>query len=138
MAVLAVYGCSKIKSATKSPAVEFQDIFGLAPPATVADIRYHERSSCFAGWTRWMSFTCDAATLDALLKKGSYKQSTFFRVDSGGPEAPAWWPEEDPTPYTLYSLGPEDTPEDEGFQFSESIWYNSQSGRVYFTKSYWD
>lgn len=84
-----------------------------------------------------MSFSYDAPTYDAVLKKGGYKLS---EVSYGGAEsgAPAWWPKEAPPQSALYSRHPEDTPEDEGYQFWEFIWHDPSSRRVYFTKSYWD
>lgn len=138
VAALAVYGCSKISSAPKSPEVEFEEIFGHAPPAAVADIRYHERSSYFGGWCRWLSFSCDSTTFDAFVKKGGYKQSTFSMTDSLGKDAPAWWPKTDPPRAIRYSLSQEDTAMNEGYQFLEFIWYDTTSRQVYLYKSYWD
>ncbi|MES2475407.1 MAG: hypothetical protein V4640_06480 [Verrucomicrobiota bacterium] len=126
-------------SAPRKPEVEFQDIFGLAAPETVTDIRYHETSSYFGGWTRWISFTCDAATYNEVLKKGGYKPSRFHMAGDGNTSsAPAWWPKTDPPQSVVYDRDQDDTPEQEGFQFREFMWHDPSSGLVYFSKSYWD
>lgn len=138
--VLAVtcYGPTEVTDRKKQEA-EFKDLFKIVPTVAVADIRYHEKDSIFGGWTRWMSFTYDAATYDAVLKTNAYTHSKFSMAgDANTPSAPVWWPKTDPPHSVVYYLDQDDTPEREGFQFREFMWHDPSSGLVYFSKSYWD
>lgn len=137
--VLAVtcYGPREVTDRKKQEA-EFKDLFDIAPTVAVADIRYHEKDSFFGGCTRWMSFTFDPATYDAVLKAHGYKLSKESMGGWGRTDAPIWWPKADPPQAMLYSRDQDDTPENEGFQFLEFMWHDPPSGQVYFSKSYWD
>lgn len=137
-AAFATSGCSKTATTRVDQEAEFKELFGIVPSAAVVKIRYHD-SSGIGGYIRWMSFTYDAATYDAVLKKGGYKLS---EVSMGGSAessgAPAWWPKAHPPQPTLYSRSQDDTPENEGYQFEEFLWHDSSSGIVYLSKAYWD
>ncbi|GAA5121895.1 hypothetical protein JIN84_01345 [Luteolibacter yonseiensis] len=134
-------GCSRTLIGGNGAEAEFEELFGIAPLKSV-DIRYHEFSSYFGGYQRWMSFKYDAATYDAILKKGDYKLAKVSMAGFGNtPNAPTWWPKSDPPPPPrcfLYSRSQDDTPADEGFQFREFMWHDASSDQVYYCKSYWD
>ena len=136
--LLAVFSCSKTATSRIDQEAEFKDLFGIAPPAAVVNIRYHEASG-MGGYERWMSFTWDAATYDAVLKANGYKLSKFSMAGDGNtPSAPAWWPKKDPPQSVVYYRDQDETPEQEGFQFWEFMWHDASSGLVYFSKYYCD
>lgn len=131
-----VWNGSKEATTRKDQEAAFVELLDIPPPASITSISYHEHSN-YGGYERWLSFTHDAATYEAVLKKGGYKLSPYS-FDSSTTNAPVWWPTTEPPQAILYYLDQDGTPDNEGYQFRVFIWHDPSSGRVYLNKSYWD
>ena len=67
---------SKEAKTRKDQEAAFVELLGIAPPASITSIAHYEHSS-LGGYQRWLSFTHDAATYEAVLKMGGYKNKPF-------------------------------------------------------------
>lgn len=130
----ALHGSKEAKT-RKDQEAAFVELLGIAPPASITSIAHYENSN-FGGYQRWLSFTHDDATYEAVLKMGGYKPSPYALESSTN--APVGWPKTKPPQAILYYLNQDGTPDNEGFQFRVFMWHDPSSGRVYLHKSYWD
>lgn len=136
--MLSCSGSSEAKTREERD-VEFAKAFGFAPPTTITTINYtdlYNRGVVDGAYGQWMSFSFDQASFDKIIL-GGYKQEQNGDVPNSS-ASPAWWPKTISSSTVIFSRSQDDTPANEGFQFQEYIWHDSDSGLVFFHKSCWD
>ena len=137
LAVLLAVSCSRSTAPTsrKDQEHEFRDLFGFAPPETIAEIRYQDvyvRNLMDDEWQRWICFTYEGAVLSRILKEGGHaalEKGRIAPLEAG----PAWWPKVDQMKVPIYTRT---SPKGPGYFFREYVWRDPRSDRVCLTRRY--
>ena len=141
---LLVSSCSQSHEAKSRTEQEerFATAFGFKPPASIVEIKYsdlYNRNLLDSVYGQWMCFTYDEHVFTRILKEKGYERATgsVFYGDLMD-KFQSWWPNVDQEKISLYIREKIYSPTEEGPSFSEYLWYDKASNRIYFHKRWGD